>query len=302
MIKKHPGFKTSRSVVLHRFGTGDDYESWRQSLLGLENFAPPGRSPQMEMLASAEQRQFGQHSNADANNVGQFVLVRSQRNPTALFGTGLIDAIPEAAIEAAAQAKHPGFPEIAGRVSRLKDKRIGRFGWKAQTASLPDFVLTACAVELGLEVPGHHQGGSPQKPEDRAQGLDLTADECDALVSYVRDLPKPAERKPATDKESTEVAAGRQLFATMGCASCHTPKLGEVDGLYSDLLLHDMGEQLGDTGQYGVFDPSSSDEEVVDDAGPIADATRRRAEVATVAKSSVTHSRSRAAGRAVTRR
>ncbi len=206
------------------------------------------------------------------NNVGQFLLVRSQRNPTALFGTGLIDAIPEAAIEAAAQAKYPGFPEIAGRVSRLKDKRIGRFGWKAQTASLPDFVLTACAVELGLEVPGHHQGGSPQKPEDRAQGLDLSAGECDALVAYVRDLPKPAERKPVTEKESAEVAAGRQLFATMGCASCHTPKLGEVDGLYSDLLLHDMGDVLGDTGQYGVFDPSSSDEEVIDDAGPIADA------------------------------
>jgi CxxC motif-containing protein (DUF1111 family) len=270
LIKKHPGFKTSRSVVLHRFGTGDNYEAWRLSLLGLENFAPPGRSPQMELLRA-------QNSvNLDAiqmqNNVGQFVLVRSQRNPTALFGTGRIDAIPESAIEAAAQAKHPGFPEIAGRVSRLKDKRIGRFGWKAQTASLPDFVLTACAVELGLEVPGHHQGGSPQKPEDRARGLDLSAGECDALVSYVRDLPKPAEHKPVTEKESAEVAAGRQIFATMGCASCHTPKLGEVDGLYSDLLLHDMGDPLGDTGQYGVFDPSSSDEAVIDDAGPIADA------------------------------
>jgi CxxC motif-containing protein (DUF1111 family) len=270
LVKKHPGFKTSRSVVLHRFGTGDEYESWRQSLLGLENFAPRGRSAQMEMLRTQNSVSFDNVQMQMPNNVGQFALVRSQRNPTALFGTGLIDAIPEAAIEAGARAKHPGFPEIAGRVSRLKDKRLGRFGWKAQTASLPDFVLTACAVELGLEVPAHHQGGSPQKPEDRATGLDLTTDECNALVSYVRDLPKPAERKPATDQESTEIAAGRQLFAAMGCATCHTPKLGEVDGLYSDLLVHDMGAPLGDTGQYGVFDPSSSDEEVVDDPGPIA--------------------------------
>jgi CxxC motif-containing protein (DUF1111 family) len=206
------------------------------------------------------------------NNVGQFTLVQSQRNPTSLYGAGLIDAIPASAIESAAQAKHPEFPEVAGRLSRLKDKRVGRFGWKAQTASLQDFVLTACAVELGLEVPGHHQGGSPQKPQERAQGLDLTADECSALVSYVRDLPRPSDRKPATENESVEVAAGRAIFSRVGCASCHTPKLGDVDGLYSDLLLHDMGEPLGDIGQYGVFDPSSSDEEVIDDAGPIADA------------------------------
>ncbi len=67
--------------------------------------------------------------------------------------------------------------------------------------------------------------------------------------------------------------AGRKLFASVGCATCHTPKLGQVDGIYSDLLLHDMGQQLGDTGQYSVFDPSSSEEEFVDeDPGPIADA------------------------------
>src|SRR5262249_37235787 len=162
---------------------------------------------------------------------------------------------------------------IAGRVSRLKDQRIGRFGWKGQTASLPDFVLTACAVELGLEVPGHHQGGIPQKPEAKAKGLDLTSQECDALVDYVRALPRPAERKPASPSESKEIAAGSTLFATIGCASCHSPKLGAVEGIYSDLLLHDLGPQLGDTGQYGVFDPSSSEDDLNDDALPITDAT-----------------------------
>ncbi len=205
--------------------------------------------------------------------VGPFNIVRSQRNPTGLFGAGLIDAIPDRAIEAAAKTKYFSFPEIAGRVSRLKDKRIGRFGWKAQTPTLDDFVLTACAVELGLEVPGHHQGGSPQKPAQGAKGLDLNSDECGALVAYVREIPRPAARKPATDQEAAEVAAGRALFTKAGCVSCHTPKLGDVEGLYSDLLLHDMGEQLGDTGQYGVFDPSSSDDEVIDEVGPVAGAT-----------------------------
>ncbi len=229
---------------------------------------------------SVSASEMTQHQNAVSmgrqqflqNTIGQFQLVRTQRNPTALFGAGLIDAIPDRAIEDAAKAKHPEFPEIAGRVSQLKDKRIGRFGWKAQTPTLEDFVLTACAVELGLEVPGHHQGGNPQKLDAQAKGLDLSAQECNALLDYVRALPKPAERQPATEVESREVAAGRKLFASTGCATCHAPKLGNVEGLYSDLLIHDLGFPLGDTGQYGVFDPSSSDEEINDEEGPIADA------------------------------
>ena len=247
---------------------------WRQSILGLNgpDFMPPGLSVNTSEMI--------QHQNAVAmgrqqfvqNTIGQFQLVRSQRNPTALFGAGLIDSIPDRVIEDAAKAKHPDFPEIAGRVSRLEDKRIGRFGWKAQTPSLDDFVLTACAVELGLEVPGHHQGGNPQKPDAHAKGLDLTAPECNALVDYVRALPKPVERRPSTTAESRQVEDGRKLFASTGCASCHTPKLGNVEGLYSDLLLHDMGPSLGDTGQYGVFDPSSSEDEIIDEEGPITDA------------------------------
>jgi hypothetical protein len=272
LVNTHPGFRTARSVVLHRFGTEPGYEAWRQGMLGFGGFAPQGNDSNSMAFFQA-QNAINMGRQATQNFVGEFALVRSQRNPTALFGAGLIDGLPDRVIEEAAKVKHPNFPEVAGRVSRLKDKRIGRFGWKGQTASLDDFVLTACAVELGLEVPGHHQGGIPQKPEAKAKGLDLTSQECDALVSYVRDLPRPAERKPATPSESKEIAAGSALFASIGCASCHSPKLGNLEGIYSDLLLHDLGPQLGDTGQYGVFDPSSSEEDLTDDALPITNAT-----------------------------
>ncbi len=271
LIKKHPGFKTSRSVVLHHFGTPDGYEAWRQSLVGIGDMAGAFSGPMLEILRVQNSANF-ENVQTQAT-IGPFSIVRSQRNPTALYGAGLIDAIPDRVIEAAAKTKHFSFPEIAGRISRLKDKRIGRFGWKAQTPSLGDFVLTACAVELGLEVPGHHQGGSPQKPEEHAKGLDLTAGECSALVAYVRDIPRPTARKVANEQEASEIAAGRALSTRAGCATCHTPKLGDVEGLYTDLLLHDMGPQLGDVGQYGVFDPSSSDDEIVDETGPIADAS-----------------------------
>jgi hypothetical protein len=241
--------------------------------MGLGNFMPPGIDESNKAMLQAQNMVGMGRQVAFQNTVGAFELVRSQRNPTALFGTGLIDAIPERAIEDAAKVKHANFPEIAGRVSRLKDNRIGRFGWKAQTASLGDFVFTACAVELGLEVPDHHQGGNPQKPDARAKGLDLTAEECNALTDYIRSIPRPMENRPvtATSTESKEIAAGRALFASIGCATCHSPGLGKVDGIYSDLLLHDLGQQLGDVGQYSVFDPSSSEGEVVDDEAPVAD-------------------------------
>jgi CxxC motif-containing protein (DUF1111 family) len=66
-------------------------------------------------------------------------------------------------------------------------------------------------------------------------------------------------RRPAETPESRAVARGRSLFEAAGCATCHRPRLGEVDGIYSDLLLHDMGPALGDSGSYyGVVEPDSS--------------------------------------------
>lgn len=273
LVKAHAGFRTARSVVLHRFGTEPEYESWRLKMIGLDQF---GRNPQSFIAFSGDQRaqmeldQVKMLSQVRGNigqfqgQAGEFVLAHSQRNPTALFGAGRVDTIPDAVLEAAAKVKHPDFPEVVGRVSRQKDGRIGRFGWKGQTPSLNDFVLTACAVELGLEVPGHAQGGLPQSPEAKAKGLDLTGDECAALVAFVRSLPQPIEARPEGAAEARLVAAGRDHFGRIGCANCHTPALGDVEGIYSDLLLHDLGPELGDTGAYGVFVPDSSDPDFVD--------------------------------------
>ena len=229
LVAIHPGFRGARSVVLHRFGTDPGYQAWRETVLG-----PRGT-----------------------------VQVRtSQRNPIALFGAGLIDAIPSEAIEAAATRKFPGSAQVKGRVSRLKDGRIGRFGWKAQTATLAEFVLSAAANEIGLEVPGHHQGADPRLPGLGAPGLDMDDDECNALIEYVRSLAAPVVRAPADAKDASQVKAGEATFKSIGCSSCHLAKLGNVEGIYSDLLLHDMGTQLADTDTYAVFitEPSGAND------------------------------------------
>ena len=53
------------------------------------------------------------------------------------------------------------------------------------------------------------------------------------------------------------------MFESAGCATCHQPALGDVDGIYSDLLLHDMGPGLSDSGSYyGITRPDSSSDGV----------------------------------------
>ncbi len=149
---------------------------------------------------------------------------------------------------------------IRGQVHRLNDGRLGRFGWKAQVATLEDFVLTACANELGLEVAGHHQAVSPLAPDAKAKGLDLTAEECAALVGYFRSLPSPVSSEPPDAHGAAAVAEGRELFHSVGCASCHTANLGSIRGIYSDLLLHDMGKELSDSGSYYATEATEAPE------------------------------------------
>lgn len=184
----------------------------------------------------------------------------SQRNTPALFGARLIDELPEAVIGAGeqqqrlkqARPRQDGEEVPVGRSLLVAGGRKGRFGWKGQTRSLSEFVQAACASELGLGNPGHPQPrplGQPDYPEG---GLDLTLVQCAQLTAFVKSLPRPVERLPESAAVRADAARGKQLFNSTGCADCHTPKLGPIEGLYSDLLLHDMGKELeGGGAPYG---------------------------------------------------
>ena len=273
----HPGFRKAPSVLLHRFGTDLEYKLWRLRRVGgieLANMAEQGGAAEIaeirELLGLKPDERaktftnFRRPTRAATRVKGQSLLgsvaTLSRRNPPPLFGAGLIDAVPVEALRAAAAHRDPEFPEIQGRLNRLKDGRVGRFGWKSQTPSLKEFVESACAMELGLEVPTQHQAKAPLDFTEKENGLDLTQQECDALTAFVASLPVPIEREPAGREERPEVKSGRELFTKVGCAACHLPKLASVAGIYSDLLLHDMGPDLSDSGSYyGAIESPAAD-------------------------------------------
>ncbi|HVK13858.1 MAG TPA: di-heme oxidoredictase family protein, partial [Gemmataceae bacterium] len=232
------------SFVFHRFSTDPDFAAWAAKE-GIN--AAPARGHVPDRLRGMN---LGQ---------GGFKQI-TERNTTALFGAGPIDALPVAVLAEASVRRFPEYPEVIGRVGRGADGQVGRFGWKAQVGRLDEFVLTACAVELGLQVPGKDQPKLPHKPEYTAPGLDLTADDCAALTEYVRRLPAPPRLEPASGEHRNYLDGGAKAFAAVGCAVCHTPTLGDVAGIYSDLLLHDLGPALSDAGSsYGLFQPPSGD-------------------------------------------
>jgi RNA polymerase sigma factor (sigma-70 family) len=261
-----PGLRVARSALLHRYSTDPGYPAWRSRLLD-----PPGdgqtktasnrgedpvarRIQALRERSSPDSRQRDSSSNSPAAN--GFTLTLVERNTPALFGVGRIDEIPSEVIVAMAESQPR---EVRGRVARTREGRIGRFGWKAQIPSLHEFVRIACANELGLEVPGHPQAPSPLSPGSKARGLDLTESECDALVSYVRALPTPVVVDPDGPHGTRDMRDGRRLFAETGCATCHAATLGDVKGIYSDLLLHDMGQSLSDpAGSYGLEGPNTA--------------------------------------------
>ncbi|MBV8116208.1 MAG: thiol oxidoreductase [Silvibacterium sp.] len=207
------------------------------------------------------------------------------RIPTPVFGAGLIEAIPDSAIVANMQANASGksamgihgHPNaiLSGNVNlSANDGTITRFGWKAQNKSLLMFAGEAYNVEMGIsnqlfpqerdETPGCLYTATPNDTTNftTSAGSSNTAviSDIEAFANFMRMLSPPA---PAPSTPETE--NGRRAFTTVGCVHCHTPSFttgsriasgsstvpsaalsNQTVNLFSDLLVHHMGERLAD--------------------------------------------------------
>lgn len=240
----HPGLLSDEgevtSIILHRFGSDGRYNALRERLLGV---TIPLRPTEEEVLEL--QQTLSRLPVQPLNAARALRLSITQRNTTPLFGDGLIDQVSDGMLRAieAAQSKHP---EISGRVAPVDNTKLGRFGWRGQIEHLHDFVLGACANELGLEVPTTSQPIDPLRPTYKPGGLDLTGPQCRSLTAFVASLPAPQVLKPKDPDKFKAVERGYEVFKTVGCAVCHVETVGPAQGVYSDLLLHDMGPALAD--------------------------------------------------------
>ncbi|NVM77449.1 CxxC motif-containing protein (DUF1111 family) [Duganella sp. SG902] len=165
----------------------------------------------------------------------------SLRAAPSVYGLGLLEAVDDATLQALAGRRVFADLGIHGQLRWLEDdrgqRRIGRFGWKADMPDLRSQVRGALDEELGLALPS-------EAPSQTA-----TVQVVDDLVAYMRLLGVGARAQT----RGAELQRGAAMFERMHCVACHVPVLRTgtkhpVAGLrrqlihpYSDLLLHDMG-------------------------------------------------------------
>lgn len=200
----------------------------------------------------------------------------SPRLAPQVIGVGLLEAIPEAEIRrnAADQARAGG--PVRGVANMVWDEfgqrmMIGRFGWKANVATLPHQVGSAFRGDIGItssrfpdEFCTKAQVDCLQAPRGGGAGvLPEIDDETFAQVVFYQATLAPPARRALGDPR---VARGESLFHEAKCAVCHRPSYrtgnppladsfpqftsraltGQTVWPYTDLLLHDMGEALAD--------------------------------------------------------
>ena len=195
----------------------------------------------------------------------------SPRVAPQMIGLGLLEAIPSADILANADPDDADGDGVSGKpqfVWSAKFDRVmlGRFGLKAGAPTIRAQAAAAFRADIGLSTSLHPEGWGDCAPpqtacraarhggDARDGGLEVGDETLDLVTFYSRNLAVPARR----DLDDPQVLRGKQVFHEAGCAACHRPKYVthrladrpeqsfQLIWPYTDLLLHDMGEDLAD--------------------------------------------------------
>ncbi len=204
-------------------------------------------------------------------------LMLSPRVAPQMIGLGLLEAIPATDILALQDPGDADGDGISGRAQIVPSVEygvpmLGRFGQKAGAATVREQSAGAFSSDMGLSTPLHPEPwgdcqmaqtpcrAAPhgQEPGKR-DGLEVDAASLDLVTFYSRNLGVPERR----NTDAPQVLRGKEVFHTLNCAGCHTPKhvTNRLEGQpeqslqliwpYTDLLLHDMGPDLADNRSEG---------------------------------------------------
>ncbi len=190
-------------------------------------------------------------------------IMMSPRLAPQVIGMGLLEAVPENAIRSRADPDDADGDGVSGRPNTVWNaeagaKALGRFGWKANVATVAQQVAGAFLADIGITSSLHPNENCPDfqtlcGAAKNGGTPELTDERLGAVSFYNRTLSVPAMR----DVDDPDVRAGAKLFDDIGCSSCHTSTLqtgpsdiavlsNQTFHPYTDLLLHDMGEGLAD--------------------------------------------------------
>lgn len=237
----------------------------------IANVQPEGRAS----IAYAEiQGQYGDGSRYSLrrptysiDNVGYGPLpaatMISPRVAPHMIGLGLLESVPQETLLALADPEDKDGDGVSGRTNTVWNtfenrQDIGRFGWKAGQPDLLNQSASAANGDMGITTSIHVGQNCPDgqiacKSAIEGGAPEMTDEFLQKLTLYVQTLAVPAQR----NSRDPQIAMGSKVFRSFGCASCHIPtlqteaaKLVELANQtfhpYSDLLLHDMGQNLAD--------------------------------------------------------
>lgn len=200
-------------------------------------------------------------SNMAFGEIGNATMF-SPRVAPAVYGLGLLEAIAEETILAIADENDDDGDGISGRPNYVPDingnKVVGRFGWKANVASLKQQNAGAALGDMGITTSMNQNQNCPETQKECNSATnggkpEMSDEQLEKMIFYSQTLAPPARR----DVDNKQVMLGAKLFAQHKCSSCHTPKMRtgehEIKQLanqdiqpFTDLLLHDMGDELAD--------------------------------------------------------
>lgn len=254
----------------------------------IQDFGIPGVEPEAQVVLDYEYHDI-QLNGGDLVRLRKPVLVLDQlgygplgdnishslRVAPPMIGLGLLEALAEDQIKQLADPDDKDGDGISGRWNPVWDSErqqlvLGRFGWKAEQPTLKQQNAAAFNGDIGITssiFPTENCTGVQKDCNQAPSGGDPeVSDKILNLVTfYTGNLGVPKRR----NTDDPLVKAGEQVFVEAACGNCHkvkfkTPKLEgrpqhseQIIHPYTDLLLHDMGDELAD--DRPVFSASGSE-------------------------------------------
>ena len=214
------------------------------------------------------------------------------RIPTPTFGAGLVENLDDSTLLKNQQANLRNSFGISGTFNHNgNDGTISRFGWKAQNKSLHIFSGEAYNVEMGISNLLFTQDRPNPEEDQFATGLPASClnlggkgypedafnpnsspnaavlDDVSAFANFMRFLAPPPPGGVILNGQSVPaatIAAGKAVFTSIGCATCHNPSPGNTQAskmvpalsnqpvpAYSDFEIHHMGTGFADNVSQG---------------------------------------------------